>query len=435
MLSSVCRNIVHALILVTLACAPALILAEFGATAYYFIKEGTYRLPRSRIAAERNTYVEVATPTGCSYMDSVLVHPYLAHAQSPLGPCGAPYTNSKSLIGKEYPDRPIPKTGIILVTGGSVAAQFVWDNRKTPSPLEAILNAEFTGPQYERFIVLNGAHGAWKQPNQYILFGLYADVLAGVITLDGFNEHYMIGASKRFEAPANNFFQVIEQQDPRAASVFAEIALKMDADLYRFTARHTLFHFSNFAYLIVDALRGGLRSFASTGGKTKYVNLGSRVRQAYDKMFAFQTRMSEEERIVWSLQQYEKYIRLMNAGAESLGIKRLFLLQPTPASGKPLTDREKPFAQATNWSHYKRMSDDLLSLKSRFGIPVYSLLDVFDDVHEDIYRDHIHVNNLGDQIMARRIADLIETTWGWPRHRTAASKAALTPSNRQGATQ
>src|SRR5207344_1017409 len=102
---------------------------------------------------------------------------------------------------------------------------------------------------------------------------------------------------KRFEEPSSNFFQVIEQLDPRAANVFAEVALRMDAGLYRFTAQHSLFQYSNFAYLMVDALRGGLRTFASRGGRNKYVDLRSDVRQAYRKMFDYATRMSDEERI------------------------------------------------------------------------------------------------------------------------------------------
>ena len=45
-------------------------------------------------------------------------------------------------------------------------------------------------------------------------FGLYADILAGVITLDGVNEHYMINSRRRFEEPASNYFQAVERQDP-----------------------------------------------------------------------------------------------------------------------------------------------------------------------------------------------------------------------------
>ena len=87
-------------------------------------------------------------------------------------------------------------------------------DRKIESPLERILNAEFTGDRFDRFIVLNGGRGAWKQPNQYIFFGLYADILAGVITLDGFNEHYMINARRRFELPSNLYFESSSAKTP-----------------------------------------------------------------------------------------------------------------------------------------------------------------------------------------------------------------------------
>ena len=127
---------------------------------------------------------------------------------------------------------------------------------KKRSPLERILNAEFTGDRFDRFIVLNGGHGAWKQPNQYIFFGLYADILAGVITLDGFNEHYMINARRRFELPANLYFDAIERQDPRVTTApLTMAALKLDADLYRFASRHAIFQASNLAYFVVDVVR------------------------------------------------------------------------------------------------------------------------------------------------------------------------------------
>src|SRR4029453_5523906 len=111
-----------------------------------------------------------------------------------------------------------PRTGIILVTGGSVAAQFVGYDRKIESPLERILNAEFTGDRFDRFIVLNGGRGAWKKPNQTIFFVLYAGILPGVITPHGFNEHYMINSRGRFEEPASLYFQVVQRQDPRVTT-------------------------------------------------------------------------------------------------------------------------------------------------------------------------------------------------------------------------
>jgi hypothetical protein len=418
------------LIAIILGLAVGLIAAELAATAYYVFHDGKYMTPRKRLEAERNAYTETARTTtaskSCGYGDSLIIHPYLAFVQTALGPCGVSYANAKSLIGKDFVDKPRPRIGIVLVTGGSVAAQFVWDNRQKESALERILNAEFTGDRFDRFVVLNGGHGGWKQPNQYILFGLYADVLTGVISLDGFNEHYMANASQRFELPAANFFQVIERQDPRVTTAPLSIAaLKLEADLYRFATRHTLFHVSNLAYLAVDLMRGKLRRYAAKAPKRAADDEEDWVKATYEKMFAFNEPMTPAERKTWAFAQYEKYIRLMHAGAQAMGIKSLFLIQPIPGLGKPPTDQENIFAQKTNKKLYKEMADDLAGLRGRYGIPVYSLIDVFQARSEEIYKDQVHVNDLGNEIMARQIADLIEKVWQWPRKQKNPAAAAL----------
>ena len=62
------------------------------------------------------------------------------------------------------------------------------------------------------------------------------------------------------------------------------------------------------------------------------------------QMFALHDEMTPEESKIWSLRQYEKYIRLMHGGAEVLGIKSLFLIQPIPSLGKALSRRMKGFS-------------------------------------------------------------------------------------------
>jgi hypothetical protein len=418
------RKFVFYLILVVFVLVGTLFFAEIAATVYYVVREGKYVSPRARFAAERNAYVEgaQAQTTACSYGDSLIVHPYLAFVQTNLGSCGVPYANSKALIGKEFPDKQRARLGVVLVTGGSVAAQFVWDNRQEESPLERILNSEFTGERFDRFMVLNGGHGAWKQPNQYILFGLYADVLAGIITLDGFNEHYMIDASRRFELPANNFFQALERQDSRVTTAPLRMAaLKLEADLYRFASRHTLFQFSNLAYLMVDIARTKLRAYASRTSTPSRSGEDDWIKVAYANMFTFNDKMTRSERKTWALDQYEKYVRLMHAGAEAMGIKSLFLIQPIPGWGKPLTPRETEFARNTNTKLYKEMTDHMSASRQKHGVPIYSLLDIFRDEQQEIYKDPIHINGLGNEMIAKRIADLIERDWGWPRKKVQPS--------------
>lgn len=395
---------------------------ELTALAYYTLRDGGLAWPAQRLEAERNAYTEGVREEGCSYGDSMLVHPWLAHVQTPLGPCGASYANSKGLIGREFPDLAPEGTGVILVTGGSVAAQFTWDNRKTPSALEEILNREFAGGRYERFVVLNGGHGAWKQPNQYVLFGLYAHVLAGLITLDGYNEHYMIGASRRFELPSNNFFQSLERQDARVVSApYRHAALKMEADLFRYALEHDVFRRSHLAYLLVDRARGMLRGYAS---RADWDDEGTAedtwIRASYERMFELHEDTPKALRTELSLAEYAKYVRLMHAGAEALGIPSLFLIQPTPAYQKPLDPEEEPYADATDREAYDALVARLLSLREE-GVPVFSLLDVFAGVREPIYTDHIHVNAEGNRRMAGRVAALIEREWGWPRARRGAA--------------
>jgi hypothetical protein len=105
----------------------------------------------------------------------------------------------------------------------------------------------------------------------------------------------------------------------------------------------------------------------------------------------------------------------MHGGAESLGIKSLFLIQPIPGWGKTLTERERIMASGADQELYKEMTDHLLGLREQSGIPIYSLLDVFQNTKEEIYQDHAHVNELGNDIIARRVADLIAEVWGWRR--------------------
>ena len=122
-----------------------------------------------------------------------------------------------------------------------------------------------------------------------------------------------------------------------------------------------------------------LRRYASRTPKISITAEDDWVKASYAQMFAFHDKMTREERKIWSLRQYEKYIRLMHGGAEALRIKSLFLIQPIPGWGKPLTEQERIAARGADLKLYKEMTDHVVGLREQFGIPVYSLLDVFQD--------------------------------------------------------
>jgi hypothetical protein len=255
------------------------------------------------------------------------------------------------------------------------------------------------------------------------LFGLYADVLDGVITLDGFNEHYMIRSNQRFELPSDNFFETVRLLDSRS-SMLTRFAVSFEAKLARFALDHRLFHVSSLAYLTMDSLRRGLRTFISSQA-AKSRKTDNWMNASYDAMFTLNENMGEEERQQWALNQYEKYILLMHAGADAFSIKSLFLIQPTPAFEKPLTTEERLFAEKTNKPDYLKLRRHLIDFAKRARVPVHDLADVFANTKEPIYKDAIHVNDLGNRLMAERVADLIEHVWGWPRHRPVPNTLSM----------
>src|SRR5262249_32955717 len=69
------------------------------------------------------------------------------------------------------------------------------------------LNNHYVSPNGKPWLVLNGADGAWKEPQPFILFSLYAGSVDAMISLGGFNEHYefLPQMTERLEWPAANF--------------------------------------------------------------------------------------------------------------------------------------------------------------------------------------------------------------------------------------
>jgi len=119
---------------------------------------------------------------GCAYGDTLTPHPYLAFVQRALPGCVE--VINVGINGPDYPIENDEDTFVIMLTGGSVAAQLA---RMKTGSFEQVLNTRY-GTGGMRFVVLNGALPAWKQPQQLIMLLLYGDVIDAVVTLDGFNE-------------------------------------------------------------------------------------------------------------------------------------------------------------------------------------------------------------------------------------------------------
>jgi hypothetical protein len=131
---------------------------EIAAALYFTIRDGGYISVYERLGRRSNTYVTAFnTSPGCSYLNLIYPHPYLAHAHDIyVDPACRFWINSSGLMGRDYPLRRDPGRFTILLTGGSVAGQLGQTSSSGPLFLEAALNRCFKPPRGERFVVLNG---------------------------------------------------------------------------------------------------------------------------------------------------------------------------------------------------------------------------------------------------------------------------------------
>jgi hypothetical protein len=404
------RKAAIVLITVVVGFAIGFVCVELLAVVLLFLQDGSYVPARERFQREMNRYVQDVTRggPGCQYIDSLFPHPYLAFVHHGNPPCGVPDINNIGLFGPDFPSERIRDRFVVLVTGGSVAAQFGQLNRRGPRYLEVILNEAYVSPTGKPFLVLNGGVGAWKQPQQTILFLLYSDVVDAVVTLDGYNEYVQLGRPSRFEYPANQFVII----NPFAADRYdLVIARWLVGRLVGYASQNPILSRSQAAFMV---LRGTRRWVEGTGFVRER-------RTTMRSLFQLPEEWDEERRVEWATSQYRKYIRGLNALARERKVLAASFIQPVPAIGKRLTTEERMVVGDLGYGPlYQRMADSLLSLGSE-GIQVFSLLQIFREVDTSLYVDHVHLardaqgESAGYRRMAEHMARRLAESWNLRR--------------------
>jgi hypothetical protein len=377
---------------------------ELIATAYVYAREGRYISARQRFASKTNTFVSGLSTEHCGYLDTLYPHPYLAFVHHGNPPCGIPDINNIGLFGPDFPSRRSTDRFVILLTGGSVAAQFAMPNGAQPAYLESILNSRFVSPNGMPFLVLDGADGAWKQPQQAILALLYADAVHAIVTLDGFNEYLQIDSGRRFEFPANNFLTV----NPLASQDFGSLVMRWAVGRLRSrAAANVVLSRSNAAYETIALLERWAERHAAAAATR---------RTTVDSMFALPAGWTDDDRRTWEIDQYKKYLRVITEVARDHGALSAHFIQPVPAIDKPLTsDEQKVVGELKYGDVYQAMVKQLLTLNDA-SIPVVSLVSIFKDDRRTLYGDPIHLlrengRSPGYERMAERIADDLGRLW------------------------
>jgi len=395
----------------------ALATIEVVAIVWLTLEEGRYSTASELFERSQNTYVrDVTRGSSCRYVDTLYPHPYLGFVHHGNAPCGLAAANNIGLLGEDFPTLRRADRFTVLLTGGSVAGQ-LGQIGPPPAPryLEDELNRRYVSPNGKPFLVLNGGAGAWKQPQQLILFALYATAVDAVVTLDGFNEFYFFRpvAQDRLERPANNFLDV----NPFVADEnFGDAAVGWVAGrVAGALAAQPVLGQSHAAYMTVRGIEQLAKGRDITTARAKKTTLEGmfrlppEVRGDADAIFAVQ------------LDLYRKYARSMEAIARAQGVKAAYFLQPAPAFGKVLTDEERRAVGDLSYRDlYRKIVAGMLSLRDE-GLAIHDLGEVFRAEAGPIYEDHIHFLqssggvSRGNSLVAAAIADRVAEAWSLAR--------------------
>ena len=391
---------------------------EIGLRVYHYKKYGAWRSAAE--VHDPNAYTRLFERRSDCAQDKYYPSPYLGIVHKNKVACGQESINNIGISkSKDFTFKKSPDTYKVLVTGGSVAERYVRQHDSGQIYLEDTLNLCYHPPRgKKRFGVWGGAVSAWKQPQQTILTLLYGGEFDGVMSLEGFNEHRIHihnsthgnnsrrygNVSWRFDVMWPNRFA---RMNPLATNSFSFLIKPwLIAKIKRLPI---IRHSQLFAVLLKDTLRPDIAA-------------------DYERHYAFPAGWSAKEKDAYNTRAYLRRVRAFHSIATAYGLDFALFIQPVPAISKRLTAREK--AQAGDLSYtesYLKMHRSLLSL-NREGIPIVSLLDVFQSIEYDIYSDKIHYhehdynnNNkkTGDEIVNEKIAAHLARHWNFARRQDA----------------
>jgi hypothetical protein len=388
---------------------------ELTAIVWLYLEEGRYVSAEELFQRTQNTYVrDLTKDSGCRYVDTLYPHPYLAFVHHGNPPCGPPNVNNIGLFNTDFPTIKRDDVYTVLLTGGSVSSQ-LGQNWPAPAPryLEEELNKRYVSPNGKPFLVLNGGDGAWKEPQAFILFAMYATSVDAVIALDGYNEHYLFRhyTEERLERPLSNFTDV----NPFVADEnFGDAAIGWVIGRVAGALAHMpILGHSHAAYMIVRGIEAVAKGQDIVKGDknkkttlTSIFSLPGDIKGNGEKVFQTQ------------LALYQKYERAIEAVAKDNNVKTAYFFQPVPSWGKELTEDEKRGAGANLADPvlYRRMVDGMMTLRDQ-GLQMFDLGDMLKDVKETTYADDIHFirdtkgESKGYRLMAKLVVDDLAKAW------------------------
>lgn len=361
---------------------------------------------------------------------NVIIHPYYGFIVNPE----SPGMNRYGFFEREPFTERGPDRYVILILGGSFADQVFYLGKEAMA--ERLRSHEkFRDKDIE---VLSVALGGYKQPQQMIILAdllLHGGQYDAVVNIDGFNE---VDASlDNFEDGLNPFYpnnwKLHARQGVDTAAI-AQIARIENAREKRRTLRQLFGRFPlrslTFTLTLWDVLdhrqlADMRREMSELDQRLSSGTLPPRVRgPAMD--YADTDTVYREIALVWARASLH-----MQRLCEIYDIAYFHFLQPNQyvPESKPYTDDERRIALVDDYSGGDHVRDGYPFLQERGdelreqGVDFTDLTGIFKDEPRTIYSDFCcHVNELGADILAAKIADTIAA-------RTAGSRPRASGEN------
>jgi hypothetical protein len=298
----------------------------------------------------------------------------------------------------------------IGVFGGSVAFGVpASDNRATIAGcLERRLNGS-SRPGGRRVRAINFAIPGGQQPQQLLVLTQNRHLLDAVVTFDGVNEVVVPSCYNKDHVPADfpyrPYYEVLFGQAMNEAQVGESMIVERMTARFR---RRPGWQQRLLAPFYARAMKGYRESLTAAGSTSAPLEFRSIFGDTGGAPAA--TLAAEGAR------RWAGDTALMGQLCRAQGIESLFVVQPIPDRGKPLTSSERAHLDAQREivairaAGYARVLEHAAEL-SAAGCPAVSFEGVFSGCPQSIYTDMVHFEDRGSAIVADRLAESIARAW------------------------
>jgi hypothetical protein len=388
-----------------------LVLEIISKTIVYF-SHGHLKKPSDVVRGDNlNSYVQLLEKqTKCTYKDSLFPHPYLGWVHWNNPKCLKTLVfNSDGFYGPEFPIKKDNNFFDILITGGSVSGQF-GPGSKCSGNNQSVFCRDFLGEALSQYVsvddkkirIFNAGAGAYKHPHQSIVSTLFGNSFDLIISIEGFNEHYMLRGKypKKFYIPPGNFN--VATNGFYVDNGFSKLYLDF-MFFYKNLANTSYLvnnsHFHSLSYRILKVIA------------EKTILKENDKRKNYSNLWRY--KKSELETLDIEKFKYQNLVSMWKnfiATSGSNGAKGIVIIHPVPKLYKTLSEVEKEVTKHREYNDiFLKMSKEAEKLRLNENLMVYDLFRIFENYQDTIYTDHSHMNGDGYLIMANEIRKILVT--------------------------